>query len=59
YIKTGTGIPHLRSHEMSLALDDVIRRNGGDIWYNSEVTKVLVKDGKPVGVVINGKGSKG
>lgn len=55
YVKNGTGIPHLRSHEMSLALDDVIRRNGGDIWYNSEVTKVLVKDGKPVGVVINGE----
>ncbi len=54
YVKNGTGIPKLRSHEMSLALDEVIRRNGGDIWYNSEVTKVIVKDGKPAGVVING-----
>ncbi|MBE6811869.1 MAG: NAD(P)/FAD-dependent oxidoreductase [Ruminococcaceae bacterium] len=54
YVKNGTGIPKLRSHEMSLGLDDVIRRNGGEIWYNSEVTKVIVKDGKPAGVVING-----
>lgn len=55
YVENGTGIPHLRSHEMSLGLDEVIRKNGGDIWYNSEVTKVIVKDGKPVGVVINGE----
>lgn len=55
YIKDGTGVPHLRSHEMSLSIDKVIRDNGGDIWYNSEVTKVIMKDGKPVGVVINGE----
>ncbi len=54
YIKDGTGIPKLRSHEMSLGIDEVIRKHGGDIWYNSEVTKVIVKDGKPAGVVING-----
>ena len=54
YVQNGTGIPKLRSHEMSLALDEVIRRHGGDIWYNSEVTKVIMKDGKPAGVVING-----
>ena len=55
YVKDGTGIPKLRSHEMSLALDEVIRRHGGDIWYNSEVTKVIMKNGKPVGVQINGE----
>ena len=55
YVQNGTGIPHLRSHEMSLSLDEVIRKNGGDIWYNSEVTKVIMKDGKPAGVVINGE----
>ena len=55
YVKNGTGIPHLRSHEMSLALDKVIRDNDGEIWYNSEVTKVITKNGKPVGVVINGE----
>lgn len=55
YVKDDTGIPKLRSHEMSLALDEVIRRHGGDIWYNSEVTKVIMKNGKPVGVQINGE----
>ena len=55
YVKNGTGIPRLRSHEMSLALDKVIRDNGGDIWYNSEVTKIIMENGKPAGVVINGE----
>ena len=55
YIKNGTGIPRLRSHEMSLSIDKVIRENGGDIWYNSEVTKVIVRAGRPVGVVIDGE----
>lgn len=55
YVNSGAGIPHLRSHEMSLAIDKVIRDNGGDIWYNSEVTKVIVENGKPVGVEINGE----
>ena len=55
YVKSGTGIPKSRSHEMSLAMDKVIRDNDGEIWYNSEVTKVIMKDGKPAGVVINGE----
>lgn len=55
YVKAGTGIPSLRSHEMSLAMDKVIRDNGGEIWYNSEVTKVIMEHGKPAGVVINGE----
>ncbi len=50
----GTGVPHDRSHEMSLAIEKVIRDNGGDVWYNSEVTKVIMRNGKPAGVVING-----
>ena len=54
YVKNGTGIPSKRSHEMSLAIDKSIRDNGGDIWYNSEVTSVIMKDGKPAGVVVNG-----
>ncbi len=55
YIKNGTCIPHLRSHEMSLSIDKVIRDNGGDIWYNSEVTRVIMENGKPAGVIINGE----
>ena len=55
YIEYGTGVPKYRSHEMSLALDKVIRDHDGDIWYNSEVTRVIMKNGKPAGVVINGE----
>ena len=55
YVKGGASMPHLRSHEMSCAIDKVIRDNGGEIRYNAEVTKVLVENGKPCGVVINGK----
>ena len=55
YVKGGASMPHLRSHEMSCAIDKVIRDNGGEIRYNSEVTKVLMKDGRPCGVEINGK----
>ena len=54
YVENGTGIPSLRSHEMSLAIDKSIRDYGGEIWYNSEVTKILTDQGKPVGVEING-----
>ncbi len=55
YIKNGTGLPKLRSHEMSLALDKAIRDYGGDIWYNSEVTSIIMENGKPAGVIINGE----
>lgn len=50
----GTGVPENRSHEMSLAIEKIARDNGADIWYNSEVTKVIMRNGKPAGVVING-----
>lgn len=55
YIVYGAGQPKLRSHEISLALEKVIRDNGGEVWYNTEVNKILVKDKKAYGVVIGGK----
>lgn len=55
YVVYGAGQPKLRSHEISLALEKVIRDNGGEIWYNTEVNKILVKDGKAYGVVIDEK----
>ena len=39
-----------RSHEISLAFDKAIRDMGGDIWYNTEVTKIDVKNGAVRGV---------
>ncbi len=41
YFEGGAVIPRGRSHEISLAFDTRIRELGGDIWYNTEVTKIL------------------
>ena len=55
YVLFGAGQPKLRSHEISLALEKSIRDNGGDVWYNTEINKILVKDGTACAVVIEGK----
>lgn len=56
YVVDGAAMPHYRSHELSLALVDVIQKNGGQVWYNSEVTEFLYKeDGSIAGVVANGE----
>ena len=41
YIKDGAVIPRFRSHEMSLAFETRIHELGGEIWYNTEVVKIL------------------
>ena len=46
YIIDGAGLPSKFSHEFSLSLDKVIRKNGGKIFYNSEVKQILVKNRK-------------
>lgn len=55
YVVGGAGIPTLFSHELSLAVEKTIRDNGGEIWYNTPVTKILIKKGAVYGVVANGK----
>ena len=56
YLEDGAAMPYKRSHELSLALCDVIYKNGGKIFYNSEVTKFLYnEDGSVAGVVAGGK----
>lgn len=56
YVVDGAAMPKHRSHELSLALIDVITKHGGEVWYNSEVTKILYKeDGSVAGVVANGE----
>lgn len=55
YVVYGAGMPGKFSHELSLSLEGVVRANGGDVWYNCEVEKILVKDGKAYGVAVNGK----
>ncbi len=55
YVKDGVGLPSSFSHELSLSLDASIRANGGEIRYNAPVSKILVKDGKAYGVIVNGE----
>jgi phytoene dehydrogenase-like protein len=50
YIRLKAYLPRMRSHELSLAIEKRIRDFGGDVWYNTEVTRILVKDGKAYGV---------
>ncbi len=56
YVEQGPAMPRHRSHELSLSLAKVILDNGGEIWYNSEVTQFLYhEDGSVAGVVANGE----
>lgn len=56
YIVEGAAMPHHRSHELSVALVDIFEKSGGQIRYNSEVTKFLYnEDGRVIGVVANGE----
>lgn len=50
YIDKGAAVPSMKSHEISLACDKTIRDNGGEIWYNTEVKELIVKDGRVIGV---------
>jgi len=50
YLTHKPWIANLRSHEISLAFDKRIRELGGDIWYNTEVTKIDVRGGAVHGV---------
>ena len=56
YVQDGAAMPKYRSHELTLSLVDVIQKHGGQVWYNSEVTKFLYNDdGSVAGVVANGE----
>ena len=51
YIENGAVIPKYRSHELSLAFETRIHELGGEIWYNSEVVKILTdKEGHVCGI---------
>ncbi len=48
YFSKGAAIPKHRSHELSLAFEQTIHEKGGEIWYNSEVSKILTDENKHV-----------
>lgn len=52
YLTQKPWIARNRSHEVSMAFDAAIRSMGGDIWYNTEVKKINVKDGAVQGVTL-------
>ncbi|MBS7359316.1 MAG: NAD(P)/FAD-dependent oxidoreductase [Oscillospiraceae bacterium] len=52
YLKYGAVVPTLRSYEISMALAGVIEDNGGEIRYNSHVSRIVVKDSKATGVIL-------
>ena len=57
YILKGAYIPKFRSHDYTTALDIRIRELGGKIEYNTTVEKILVENGKVIGVETS-KGDK-
>ena len=58
YLNFGSVVPKMRSHEMSMALAGAVEDNGGEIRYNSHVSRILFKDGQASGIILkNGKKS--
>lgn len=55
YVNRKAYIPKQRSHAMSMAFEAKIREYGGEIWLNSAVSKILVKDNKAYGVIVGGE----
>lgn len=50
YLTKGAWIPRMRSHELSTALEVRVRELGGEIWYNTRAEKILMENGRVVGV---------
>ena len=50
FFRGGAYMPKMRSHEMANELEKAARRKGCDFWFNTEVSKILTKDGAVCGV---------
>ena len=48
YITRDAWMPRLRSHEISLAMDQRIRELGGHIWYHSQAEKILTDENNAI-----------
>ncbi|MGM9650502.1 MAG: phytoene desaturase family protein [Faecousia sp.] len=55
YIHVYPTMPRYRSHELSLALEKVIRDNGGEVRFHSEVTRLLFDGDSACGVEAGGE----
>ncbi len=54
YITYGAVFPEGRSHAMSCAFVKLLEENGGEIWLNTRVTKILTENNAVTGVEIEG-----
>ncbi|KRL53101.1 phytoene desaturase family protein [Furfurilactobacillus rossiae] len=52
YVVMGAYVPTTRSHEISTAILQTLLNNYGDAWFNTEVNRIVVENGKAVGVQI-------
>ncbi len=52
YIKYGGFIPSKTSYALAMALESNFTDNGGEIRYNSHVSRILFKDNKAKGVIL-------
>lgn len=52
YIKNGGCIPTLRSHAISMAIAEAFEDFGGEIRYNTHVSRITFKNGKASGVIL-------
>jgi phytoene dehydrogenase-like protein len=50
YLSRGAYVPRLNSHGLSTAMEMKLREQGGKIFFNTEVIKILVEGGRAVGV---------
>ena len=55
YVYYKPGQPDKKSHNLSLTLVDVIRKHGGEVWFNCEVEQILFEKDRAVGVLVHGK----
>lgn len=55
YVENGAYAPQNRSHEITSALVENIQQNGGEVWFNTEVRKIITKNGQAIGIQLNDK----
>lgn len=52
YVEHGAYAPVDRSHGLSSALVENIQEHGGQVWFNTEVTKIITENGAAAGIQI-------
>lgn len=55
YVENGAYAPSNRSHEITTSLVKSIQDHGGDVWFNTEVKRILTQDGRATGVQVGDK----